>query len=267
LVQLVTSAWLNQHLTDSEVRIVDSRPPVKYLSGHIPGAVNLPLSTFLDKNTLQLRSERELSEVLGEAGIDEATKVVLCDSYDGQNAALLAWAIEYLGQKNVEILSEYTETWASTGHELRYRPVKVPPARFEPEPNQTVRILATSLAGNVSAKLLDLRSREEFQGKVATETRSGHLPRAVNLPWTSLLGKEGKFLKSSEEVERILSDAGVSRGDNIVTYCSYGPRAAVGYVALQQAGYRNVQVYDGSFHEWSRRTDLPVEGEGLQIEL
>ncbi len=266
LVQLLSSAWLEQHLTDEEVRIVDSRPPVKYLSGHIPGAVNMPLWKILDKSTLSLRREEELSEALREAGIDANSKIVLCDSYDGQNAAFLAWAMEYLGQEKVGILSDYVETWAA-GRELLYRPVKVGPRSFEPRLNPTVRILAASLAGNAGVKVLDLRSREEFQGKIATEARSGHLPRSINLPWTTLLGQDGDFLRSKEELEQVLSAVGASREERVVTYCSYGPRAAVGYVALQQAGYRNVRVYDGSFHDWARRTDLPVEGEGLQIEL
>ena len=239
---------------------------MKYLSGHLPGAVNMPLWKILDKNTLSLRPERELSEALCEAGIEGRSRIVLCDSYDGQNAAFLAWTMEYLGHEKVGILSEYVETWA-TGHELLYRPVKVRPGSFEPRPNPTVRILTPSLAGTASVKVLDLRSREEFQGKVATEARSGHLPHSINLPWTELLGGDGNFLRSKEGLEQVLSGVGVSREERVVTYCSYGPRAAVGYVALQQAGYRNVQVYDGSFHEWARRTDLPVEGEGLQIEL
>ena len=239
---------------------------MKYLSGHIPGAVNMPLWKILDKNTLSLRPEGELSEALSEAGVEATSKIVLCDSYDGQNAALLAWTMEYLGHQDVGILSEYIETWAS-GRELLYRPVKVRPGSFESRPNPTVRILATGLAGNANVKVLDLRSREEFQGKVATEARSGHIPRSVNLPWTSLLGREGNFLRPREELEQVLLGVGVRREENIVTYCSYGPRAAVGYVALQQAGYRNVQVYDGSFHDWADRRELPVEGEGLQIQL
>jgi len=266
-VQLVDSAWLDQNQTNEEVRIVDSRPPVKYLSGHIPGAVNFTLLSVLDKDTLRLHSETRISESFGEAGIAPTGKVAVCDDFDGQNAAFVAWALEYLGHKSTAILSDYVESWASSGRELLYRPVKAERKSFDPKPNSELRIQASEITGNAHVKVIDLRSADEFQGKIATESRTGHLPRAINLPWTKLLGEKGKFLKDEEDLGQIFSHAGLRRDDRIVTYCSYGPRAAVGYMALRQAGYSKVRVYDGSFHEWSRRADLPVEGEGLQIEL
>jgi len=266
-VQFVDSAWLDQNLTNEKVRIVDSRPPVKYLSGHIPGAVNLTLWSVLDKNTLRLHSETRISESFGEAGIAPTGKVAVCDDFDGQNAAFVAWALEYLGHKSTAILSDYVESWASSGRELLYRPVKAERKSFDQKPNSELRIQASEITGNADVKVIDLRSADEFQGKIATESRTGHLPRAINLPWTNLLGENGKFLKSEEDLGQIFSQAGLRHDNSIVTYCSYGPRAAVGYVALRQAGYSKVRVYDGSFHEWSRRADLPVEGEGLQIEL
>ncbi len=266
-MQLVDLAWLDQNLANRDLRIVDSRPLVKYLSGHIPGSVNLTLWSVLDKDSLRLRPETRISEAFGEAGIGAREKVVVCDDFDGQNASFLAWTLEYLGHENTAILSDFVGSWDQSGRELLYRPVKAESKSFEPKPNSELRIEATEITGNAAVKIVDLRSADEFQGKVATESRTGHLPRALNLPWTSLLGEKGKFLKSQEELAQIFSRNDLTRDDRIVTYCSYGPRAAVGYVALRQAGYDKVQVYDGSFHEWSRRTDLPVEGEGLQIEL
>jgi len=228
--------------------------------------VNVTLWSVLDKIALGLLPETRISQTLGEAGITTGEKIVICDDLDGQNAAFLAWALEYLGDRDVAILNEYVGSWASSGRDVLYRPVKPQPKAFETEPDRTLRARAESLR-DVDVRLFDLRSTEEFQGKVATESRTGHIPRATNLPWTKLLGGQDKFLKPSGELGQVWAQAGISTDDKIVTYCSYGPRAAVGYLALQQAGYRHVQVYDGSFHEWSRRTDLPVEGEGLQIEL
>ena len=267
MVQLVDSTWLDQNLANSNVHLVDSRPLVKYLSGHIPGAVNLPLWSVLDKVTLGLHSETQISESLSHAGITTAEKVVVCDDFDGQSAAFLAWVLEYLGHRDVAILSDYIGSWASSGRELLYRPVKVQPRTFESNPRTDVRARADSLRGTTGVEVYDLRSADEFLGKIATESRTGHLPRATNLPWTKLLGGKDLFLKPSVQLEEVFAHSGVGHADRIVTYCSYGPRAAIGFVALQQAGYQNVQVYDGSFHDWSHRPDLPVEGEGLQIEL
>ncbi len=267
MVQLVDLAWLDKNLANQDVRVVDSRSVVKYLSGHIPGSVNLTLWSILDKESLRIRPEAQISQAFGEAGIGETDTVVVCDDFDGQNASFLAWTLEYLGHKNTAILSDYVGSWDQSGRELLYRPVKAEPKSFDSKANSELRIAATGITGNAGTKMVDLRSTDEFQGKVATESRTGHLPRAINLPWTKLLGEKGRFLKGQEELSQIFSRTGLGRDERIVTYCSYGPRAAVGYVALRQAGYDKVQVYDGSFHEWSNRRDLPVEGEGLQIEL
>ncbi len=267
MVKLVDFAWLDKNLSNRDVRIVDSRPLVRYLSGHIPGSVNLTLWAILDKDNLRLRPEAQISQAFGEAGIGATDTVVVCDDFDGQNASFLAWALEYLGHRNTAILSDYVGSWDQSGRELLYRPVKAEPKDFDPKPNGELRIAATGITANAGVKIVDLRSTDEFQGKVATESRTGHLPRAINLPWTKLLGENGKLLKGQEELSQIFSRTSLGRDDRIVTYCSYGPRAAVGYVALRQAGYDKVQVYDGSFHEWTSRADLPVEGEGLQIEF
>ena len=267
MVRLVDSSWLAEHIGDPRVAIVDPRSPVKYLSGHIGGAVNLPLSEILDQKTLMLNPEESLSETFGHAGIDLDTTVALYDSYDGQNAAMVAWVLEYLGHHDVGVLSSYLEAWTSRGGEILYRPVKPQQKNFEVRPNKAVRILTHELVESRDERRVDLRSQDEFSGKVATETRSGRIPKAINLPWTNLLGNRNDFLKPKAELEKIVSGKGLRTTDEVVTYCSYGPRAAVGYLALQQLGYETVRVYDGSFHEWAQRGDLPVEGEGLKIEF
>ncbi len=267
LVEIIDASWLDNHLSDPGVRVVDPRSTVNYLEGHVPSAVNLPVSKTLDKNSLELLPEGRLSEIFGEAGIDADSTVVFYDSYDGQNAAMLVWILEYLGHQKVKILSSRMEAWASDGREVLYRPVKPQARRFQARPNQTVRATLQELVGRTGDKLLDLRSREEFQGKVATEVRTGRLPGAINLPWTSLIGQVNEFLRPRRELEEIISGVGIHPNDRIVTYCTYGPRAAVGYIALQLLGYDNVRVFDGSFHQWAQRRELPVEGEGLQLQL
>lgn len=267
MVELVDSSWLEAELSKQSVHVLDPRTSVKYLGGHIPGAINLPMSNVLDQKTLALKSESELSQILGRAGVDSNTPVVLYDNYDGQNAAMLAWILEYKGHQSVKILSTRLDMWADHQHELRYKPV-VPTAKtFQTKPNEAVRASWKDIAKRGEEKIIDLRSRDEFQGKVATEVRTGRIPRAVNLPWTSLIGEKETFLLPKHTLEETVSRLGVKPTDNVVTYCSYGPRAAIGYLAFQQLGYSDVKVYDGSFHQWAQRRELPVEGEGLQLQL
>src|SRR5690242_13641321 len=105
---------------DPSVVIVDPRPVVKYLGGHIPGAVNIPLAKILDSKTLALLPVKRLSRIFGAAGIDENSTTILCDSYDGQSSAMLAWALEYLGPSRVALLSSRVEGWTGHGREFLY---------------------------------------------------------------------------------------------------------------------------------------------------
>jgi thiosulfate/3-mercaptopyruvate sulfurtransferase len=268
LVRIIDPSWLQQHLSDPSVVTVDPRPVVKYLDGHIPRAVNLPLAKLLDPETLALMPPEHLSKILGLAGIDLNTTAVLYDSYDGQNAAMLAWALEYLGHPHVTVLSRRLEGWTGEDREVLYKPVIPQAKKFDAKPNEAVRAFSEELLQRrENTKILDLRSKEEFQGKVATEVRTGHIPRAINIPWTELIGDGHEFLRPKPQLEEVGKRIGLGPTSKIVTYCSYGPRAAIGYVALQYLGYSNVKVYDGSFHQWAQQTRLPVEGEGLQLQF
>lgn len=237
------------------------------MGGHVAGAVNLPMGNVLDQKTLALKPEPELAQILGRAGVETKTPVVLYDNFDGQNAAMLAWVLEYMGHQRVKILSTRLDTWTDQGHELRYKPILPTMKVFQATPKDAVRASWKDIAQKREERILDLRSRDEFQGKVATEVRTGRIPKAVNLPWTSLIGHKETFLLPKHTLEETVSSIGVKPNDKLVTYCSYGPRAAIGYLALQQLGCKNVRVYDGSFHQWAQRSELPVEGEGLQLQF
>jgi thiosulfate/3-mercaptopyruvate sulfurtransferase len=264
MINLVNDSWLAEHVEDPQTRIIDPRPRVKYLQGHVPRAVNLPLSEVYDRETLGIHSEERLAEIFGKVGVDLDSTVALYDSYDGQSAAMLAWLLEYLGHPRVMILSNYLEGWVKHGRQILYRLVPAEPKSFGQKLGGRGRALMNEVLQRGDSKLLDLRSEDEFQGKISTEPRSGHIPGAVSLPWTELIGKELQFLKPQQELRERTTAVGVNLSDRVITYCLNGPRAAIGYVALQQLGFENVQVYDGSFHEWARKPELPLEQGNIQ---
>jgi thiosulfate/3-mercaptopyruvate sulfurtransferase len=259
MINLVDNSWLTEHVSDPQTRIIDPRSRVRYLQGHVPKAVNLPLAEVFDRESLALFPDEKLAEIFGRIGVDSDSNVVLYDSYDGQSAAMLAWLLEYLGHSSVKILSTYFEHWIKQGGQILYRPVPVEPKNFTKRTGGRTRAFVNEVLQRGDSKLLDLRSEDEFRGKTSTEPRAGHIPGAVSLPWTELIEAENHLLKPSQLLSDILTSKRVNPSDRVIAYCSNGPRAAIGYVALHQLGFESVQVYDGSFHEWARRQNLPIE--------
>ncbi|HZO80707.1 MAG TPA: rhodanese-like domain-containing protein [Candidatus Binataceae bacterium] len=250
MVKLVGPQRVAERLGSSAFVLVDPRRPMKYLSGHLPGAVNLPAyRAFGDDG--RLLDPAVLGAWLGAGGIGDGAAPLLYDSPQGQNAAMVAWILEYLGVPEVYLLDVFFERWKSEGREVVYRPVDATPRRFVPSPNPRIRATLDEVRANASERLVDFRSAEEFNGERDLDGRPGHIPHAVNLVWRELNGTGDRLLASREELERQVAAAGIGRGQKVIAYCRSGPRAALGYLALSQLGYE-VRLYDGSFAEWAR---------------
>jgi thiosulfate/3-mercaptopyruvate sulfurtransferase len=261
MIELFNPERLDETSSEHDPIIIDARSVIRYLAGHIPGAVNLPASRLFDPKSMQLKTVEVLAEEFGRIGVRNDSEVVVSDSFDGQNAAILAWTLEYLGHEKTRILSRYVESWIQLGRELLYRPVKLERAEFVAESNPSVRATLEHVKMTHPRKLVDFRSTKEFTGELTSEPRAGHLPNAINLPWTELLAQGYEFLKPKQDLAKVVESVGLSTGNEIVAYCNYGPRAAVGFVALQQLGFEKVRVYDGSFHQWALHSELPVHAD------
>ncbi len=257
--EIVDFSWIDEHKDDSDLVIVDPRPPVKYLQGHIPGAVNLPSSKLFDRTTLEILPVERLAEIIGNNGIDMERAVLVYDDRDGQNMALLAWTLELLGHSRVKCLSRFMEGWTRDHRPITYRPVKLIPRTIHANAIQHVRATLPEVSNDDELKLVDVRSREEYEGKTDQTSVPKHLPGAINLPWTSLLGEQDQLFRPKNELEKTLSEHGLYNNDRIVTYCSFGPRAALGYIALQQLGFKDVKVYDRSFQQSPKPTAISLD--------
>ena len=257
MAKLVGGDWVAAHLESPATVIVDPRRPMKYLLGHLPGAINIPMYRAFGADGRLLPPD-ELAKFIGDAGLGDAATPVLYDSPEGQNAAMLAWILEYLGRSEVLVMDVFFEHWKETGREVRYRPVDAAPQHFTSRVNPSVRVTLTEVRRAEQCRLIDFRSREEFAGEKAIGTDApGHIPTAINLVWRELAEPPERILARSEKIERMLADAGIGRNDDVVAYCRSGPRAALGYLALNQLGY-NVRLFDGSYAEWTA-AGLPVE--------
>jgi thiosulfate/3-mercaptopyruvate sulfurtransferase len=248
--------WVGERLDRPDLTLLDPRRPMKYLSGHLPGAINIPAYQLFGPDGLLLAPEA-LATFIGAAGLGNEGVAVTYDSPEGQNAAMLAWVLEYLGRAEIYIMDAFFEAWKSSGHEVLYKPGRLPERKFTVRSNPTIRAVIDDLRDATGVTLVDFRSAEEYAGTtVVGSDQPGHIPGAVNIVWRDLGDRPERLLKPPEQLARVL-EAGVKPGSSIIAYCRSGPRAALGYLALRQLG-ADVRLFDGSFAQWSR-AGLPVE--------
>jgi thiosulfate/3-mercaptopyruvate sulfurtransferase len=254
---LVSADWVAERLGSPGYVFIDTRPAMRYLMGHLKGAVSVPQRKMRDMdNEGRLLPAEALSGVFSAAGLGDGDRPVLYDGYDGLNAALAAWALEYLGRDDAHVMDLAFEGWKAQGREVLYRPVTPETRHFAPRVNAGVRATLADVSGGEGLKLIDARSAEEYRGEAGGD-RPGHIPGAVHVAWDSLAGDDGSLTCSPERAQEVLDAANVGPNDRIVTYCQTGTRAAVVYSSLKRLGY-DVRLYDASYAEW-HRSGLPVE--------
>ena len=263
MATFVSADWVEENVlrqahNDGGTRylLVDPRSAMRYLMGHLRGAVSVPLKKLQDPQSRLLPPE-EMAEVFARAGLSDDVVPVLYDGSDGRNAAMHTWILEYLGRDDIHIMDLLYDHWKEQGREVLYRPVAQNPGSFTPQVRDGIRASVDDAASPGAAKLLDTRSAEEYRGEVEIDQRPGHIPGSIHLAWSELAGSDGRLLIEPERLDSALSSVGIGKDDQVIAYCRSGLRAALPYLAMKQAGY-DVRLYDGSYAEWMMSGN-PVE--------
>ena len=257
MFHLVSADWVQQRLDSPEFLFLDPRSPIRYMTSHLKNAVNFPAAKQRDASGRLLPPE-ELARRLGSAGLDAQRTPVLYDNSDGRNAAFLAWILAYLGRDDVHIMETFWEKWGADKREVFYRPVQPTPRTFTVNLRPEFRTSTEDVQKNHAAKLLDLRTPDEFSGNFEHDPRPGHIPSAANLPCDQI-GANGNILRPPQQLDELFTSRGITRDSQTIAYCRTGLRAALGFLALTQLG-RPVSLYDGSYSEWSA-AGLSVEND------
>lgn len=264
---LVSSAWLAAHLDEPGIVLLQVGPDrATYDQGHIPGARFLPVSAILterDGNINELPPVAHLDSVFESVGISDDTRVII---YGPPLAAARAFfTLDYLGHGDrAALLNGGLETWKAEGRPLSTGAPRVARASFTPRP-QPERVVDAEWVrqhlGAPSVALLDARPAAQFNGAEEGPgvPRPGHIPGAGNLFWEEMIiSPQDPVLKDPETLRTLFREAGVKPGDTVVTYCRKGMQASFAYFVARYLGYET-RMYDGSFMDWSRREELPVE--------
>jgi thiosulfate/3-mercaptopyruvate sulfurtransferase len=263
----VSVDWLNQHLSDRDLAIVDCRFTLmqpglgrqQYQASHIPGAFYLDLNQDLSSPVQRhggrhpLPDLAELVTKLESIGISSQppTRVVIYDDARLAFAARLWWLLRYLGHDRVAVLDGGFSAWQSVGYPVTDEVPVAAPGKFIPEPNSAMVVdIATVKAKKdlPGVVLVDAREGERYRGEQEPiDPIAGHIPGAVNYPWQAVTDDRG-FLRPVEEQQQHWGTLPLA--DEIVVYCGSGVTACVNLLSLELAGIPHTQLYAGSWSDW-----------------
>ena len=263
---LVDTAWLSQHLTDANVRIVDLRPR-GYAEGHVPEAV------WLDNNWIRnpkappnfLPTPQEFEALMSKLGISNNTRVIAYDERGGIYAARLWWILNYYGHSNVALLDGGWTKWSG---EQRATNAVVPTpaaAKFAVKAG-TVKVATAdqvkTAINNPNMKLLDARTQGEIDGKdLRNIKRGGFIESSIPLYWEDTLDATTRTFKPAAEIAKLYRDKGITASDNVTVYCQVGMRASHDLFTLALIGHDLTKLsnYYGAWEEWGNRDDTPIK--------
>jgi thiosulfate/3-mercaptopyruvate sulfurtransferase len=240
--------------------IVDARSFGEYKKGHIPGAVNIDLFQlhWFDTSKKGIKDfNRQTRILLSNIGIQRESEVIFYDNVSGISAARGVWLLLYFSHKMVSMLDGGFECWKKEGHPIEIKSNPLLHSNFKGKIDKNIMSTAGEVKRSLKNKevvILDVRSKEEFNGSDVRAARRGHIPSAVNIDWQNNI--DNSLFKSKEKLAKIYSE--IPKNSKIITYCQGGYRAANAFIVLKLLGYKKVKMYLGSWGEWGNRIDLPV---------
>jgi thiosulfate/3-mercaptopyruvate sulfurtransferase len=269
---LVEPEWLEQHLDDDSIRIVEvDENPALYEEAHIPGAIGFDWREDLqDQVRRDFLGPEDFGELFGSRGVSNDHLVILYGDRNNWFAAYTYWYLKYYGHSSVKLLNGPRERWINEGRPTTRELPAHPPATFTAKPgDEAIRAKRDEVfaALHDSRQLVDVRSPQEFSGELVAmpgyenegAQRAGHIPGAKSVPWAQAVNEDGTF-KSADELRELYSSKGVLTGDPIISYCRIGERSAHTWFVLHELlGEQDVKNYDGSWTEWGNLVGVPIE--------
>jgi thiosulfate/3-mercaptopyruvate sulfurtransferase len=258
LPPLVDAAWVQEQLGEDDLVLGDCRGPNAHQRSHLPRSIPLVLGSpppLADRETVEAFAV-EVQRRLGRHGVRGDERLVLYDRGDCVGAAASAQAAMVAGHPRVSVLAEGIAGWPG---ELETGAVELEKTKPTLEPRldavPTWEELRDRL-DDAALTILDVRSGDEFTGRggYPCDPRQAHIPGARHLEHVRLFAAPGRPLESTAVRELV----GLPDGAELVAYCHSGSRSALAALALRAAGY-DARNYPGSWHEWSRRGELPAE--------
>ena len=268
---LVSTDWAQNNLETPHVVFVEvDEDTSAYETGHIPGAVKLDWRTDLqDPIVRDFVDAQQFSKLLSERGISRDDTVVLYGGNNNWFAAYAYWYFKLYGHKSVTLLDGGRKKWELDGRPLSTDSVSRQATSYRADaPDNSIRAFRDEVIVAIGVKnLVDVRSPDEFTGKILAPAhlpqeqsqRPGHIPGAINVPWSRAANEDGTF-KSDEELSALYAAAGLDGEKETIAYCRIGERSSHTWFVLSELlGHENVKNYDGSWTEYGSLVGAPIE--------
>jgi thiosulfate/3-mercaptopyruvate sulfurtransferase len=274
---LVSAEWLEQHLGDPDLVVLDVTVIVEpdaagnlrsvngrenYESGHIPTAGFADLMGDLSDPDSPLEfgmpSPQQFAAAMGKLGVGDDSRVVLYDTMGSSWAARAWWMLRWIGFDRAALLDGGLAAWTAAGGSLSTEPVE------RGARSLTVNLRPELIAGqeevraaiaNDAIQLIDAMPAMHYRGEWAMYDQPGHIPGATNAPVSSLFDEAGHF----RPVDDLAAMFGDDKGKRTITYCGGGIAASADAFALTRLGFTDVAIYAASLEEWTADPENPME--------
>ncbi|HYZ16952.1 MAG TPA: rhodanese-like domain-containing protein, partial [Candidatus Acidoferrum sp.] len=226
----------------------------QYGAGHLPGAIHLDyaedLSDPATPYATRVAPAEQFAGVMGAHGIGDDSIVVAYDAGTIPFAARMVWMLRYYGHDEAYVLAGGIDTWKNAARPLSTDTPVIEPATFTPRENPALRasreeVLAAA-QGAADAQLV------ETQRDTTYAQREHDIKNAVRISGNLLLeDARGGRLADRTTLERLVREAGLDPHKRTIVSCGSGVSASGAWLALKEAGFEDLAVYDGSWMEWS----------------
>jgi len=268
---LVTTDWAESNLDAPNTVFVEvDEDTSAYEGGHIQGAVRLDWKTELqDQVKRDFVDQQQFSKLLSDKGISNDDTVILYGGNNNWFAAYAYWYFKLYGHQDVKLIDGGRKKWELDGRALVTEvPDRVETAYSATEQDRSIRALRDEVVAAIGEQnLVDVRSPDEFSGKLFAPAhlpqeaaqRAGHIPTALNVPWSKAANEDGTF-RSDAELTELYASVGLQDDKDTIAYCRIGERSShTWFVLTEILGKKNVKNYDGSWTEYGSLVGVPVE--------
>lgn len=280
---IVSTDWLDAHLSDPELRVFDcttyliyetgtGRPyrvesgRADYDRGHIPGSALIDLQVDLSdataKTNFMMLPAEELARRLAALGIGDKTRVILYSRKAMQWATRVWWMLRAIGFDNAAVLDGGFDKWAAEGRAVTQAPhvYGAESLTARPRPHLFVGKSEMQAAiGDPKACSINALAPDLHSGANARYGRAGRIPGSVNVPAMSLQDPQTFALRPAPEVAQVFAAVGADKSKRVLIYCGGGIAATLDAFVLHRLGYTDLAVYDASMSEWAKDASLPIE--------